>query len=113
MGNDNSKSKKKKEISIKENNKIEEYLVKTTKNFRIKDKLNSNKKKNVILRNIKLNEVKNKLNLSKNKKIPKYNVYSKYLFQLYRPDIKLTNEIFETKNNSQKKRKLRRVYSQT
>ena len=113
MGNDNSKSKKKKEISIKENNKIEEYLVKTTKNFRIKDKLNSNKKKNVILRNIKLNEVKNKLNLSKNKKIPKYNVYSKYLFQLYRPDIKLTNEIFETKNKSHKKRKLRRVYSQT
>ena len=113
MGNDNSKSKKKKEISIKENNKIEEYLVKTTKNFRIKDKLNSNKKKNVILRNIKLNEVKNKLNLSKNKKIPKYNVYSKYLFQLYRPDIKLTNEILETKNKSHKKRKLRRVYSQT
>ena len=113
IGNNNSKTKKKKDSSIKENNKIDEYLVKTTKNFKIKDKTNSIKKKKVILRNIKLNEAKNKLNLSKNKKIPKYNVYSKYLFQLYRPDIKLTNEIFETKNNSQKKRKLRRVYSQT
>ena len=90
---------------------MEEYSLRTTKNFKVKKNINSNPKKKIVINNIKLNEVKNKLDLTRNKKIPKYNVYSKHLFQLYRPDIKLANDFFEIKNKSHKKKKLKRVYS--
>ena len=58
-----------------------QYMVKTTKTFKIKNKNNSHTKAKILLRNLKLHEPK--FDSSKNKKIPKYNVYSKYLFQLY------------------------------
>lgn len=110
--NDNSKTKNKLKAGLlNENNKMEEYSLRTTKNFKVKKKINSNPKKKIVINNIKLNEVKNKLDLTRNKKIPKYDVYSKHLFQLYRPDIKLANDFFEIKNKSHKKKKLKRVYS--
>ena len=104
---DNSKSKNKLKNVIlnNENNKIQEYLAKTTKNFKLKNKSNSNSKQKVKLRKIQLIEDREKLNL--NKKIPKYDTYSKYLFQLYRPDLKLPNDFFEIKNKSNKKAKLK------
>ena len=110
--NDNSKTKNKLKAGLfNENNKMEEYSLRTTKNFKVKKNINSNPKKKIVINNIKLNEVKNKLDLTRNKKIPKYGVYSKHLFQLYRPDIKLANDFFEIKNKSHKKKKLKRVYS--
>ena len=110
--NDNSKTKNKLKAGLfNENNKMEEYSLRTTKNFKVKKNINSNPKKKIVINNIKLNEVKNKLDLTRNKKIPKYDVYSKHLFQLYRPDIKLANYFFEIKNKSHKKKKLKRVYS--
>ena len=110
--NDNSKTKNKLKAGLfNENNKMEEYSLRTTKNFKVKKNINSNPKKKIAINNIKLNEVKNKLDLTRNKKIPKYDVYSKHLFQLYRPDIKLANDFFEIKNKSHKKKKLKRVYS--
>ena len=112
--NDNSKTKNKfKSGLFNENNKTEEFLVKTTKNFKNNKKANSNTKKKIILNHIKTNDTRNKLDLKKNKKIPKYDIYSKHLFQLYRPDIKLTKEFFEIKNKSHKKKQLKRVYSQS
>ena len=104
---DNSKSKNKLKNVIlnNENNKIQEYLAKTSKNFKFKNKSNSNSKQKVKLRKIQLIEDREKLNL--NKKIPKYDTYSKYLFQLYRPDLKLPNDFFEIKNKSNKKAKLK------
>ena len=109
---DNSKTKNKLKAGLfNENNKLEEYSLRTTKNFKVKKNINSNPKKKIVINNIKLNEVKNKLDLTRNKKIPKYDVYSKHLFQLYRPDIKLANDFFEIKNKSHKKKKLKRVYS--
>ena len=110
--NDNSKTKNKLKAGLfNENNKMEEYSLRTTKNFKVKKNINSNPKKKIVINNVKLNEVKNKLDLTRNKKIPKYDVYSKHLFQLYRPDIKLANDFFEIKNKSHKKKKLKRVYS--
>ena len=110
--NDNSKTKNKLKAGLfNENNKMEEYSLRTTKNFKVKKNINSYHKKKIAINNIKLNEVKNKLDLTRNKKIPKYDVYSKHLFQLYRPDIKLANDFFEIKNKSHKKKKLKRVYS--
>ena len=110
--NDNSKTKNKLKAGLfNENNKMEEYSLRTTKNFKVKKNINSNPKKKIVINNIKLNEVKNKLDLTRSKKIPKYDVYSKHLFQLYRPDIKLANDFFEIKNKSHKKKKLKRVYS--
>ena len=110
--NDNSKTKNKLKAGLfNENNKMEEYSLRTTKNFKVKNNINSNPKKKIVINNVKLNEVKNKLDLTRNKKIPKYDVYSKHLFQLYRPDIKLANDFFEIKNKSHKKKKLKRVYS--
>ena len=110
--NDNSKTKNKLKAGLfNENNKMEEYSLRTIKNFKVKKNINSNPKKKIVINNIKLNEVKNKLDLTRNKKIPKYDVYSKHLFQLYRPDIKLANDFFEIKNKSHKKKKLKRVYS--
>lgn len=110
--NDNSKTKNKLKAGLfNEYNKMEEYSLRTTKNFKVKKNINSNPKKKIVINNIKLNEVKNKLDLTRNKKIPKYDVYSKHLFQLYRPDIKLANDFFEIKNKSHKKKKLKRVYS--
>lgn len=110
--NDNSKTKNKLKAGLFiENNKMEEYSLRTTKNFKVKKNINSNPKKKIVINNVKLNEVKNKLDLTRNKKIPKYDVYSKHLFQLYRPDIKLANDFFEIKNKSHKKKKLKRVYS--
>ena len=109
---DNSKTKNKLKAGLfNENNKLEEYSLRTTKNFKVKKNINSNPKKKIAINNIKLNEVKNKLDLTRNKKIPKYGVYSKHLFQLYRPDIKLANDFFEIKNRSHKIKKLKRVYS--
>ena len=110
--NDNSKTKNKLKAGLfNENNKMEEYSLRTTKNFKVKKNINSNPKKKIVINNVKLNEVKNKLDLTRNKKIPKYDVYSKHLFQLYRPNIKLANDFFEIKNKSHKKKKLKRVYS--
>ena len=106
---DNSKNKNPK-FRTYENSKIEEYMVKTTKTFKIKNKNNSHTKAKILLRNLKLHEPK--FDSSKNKKIPKYDIYAKNLFQLYRPDIKLINEFFEIKNKSHKKPKLKKVRSQ-
>ena len=106
---DNSKNKNPK-FRTNENSKIEEYMVKTTKTFKIKNKNNSHTKAKILLRNLKLHEPK--FDSSKNKKIPKYDIYAKNLFQLYRPDIKLINEFFEVKNKSHKKPKLKKVRSQ-
>ena len=106
---DNSKNKNPK-FRTNENSKIEEYMVKTTKTFKIKNKNNSHTKAKILLRNLKLHEPK--FESSKNKKIPKYDIYAKNLFQLYRPDIKLINEFFEVKNKSHKKPKLKKVRSQ-
>ena len=106
---DNSKNKNPK-FRTNENSKIEEYMVKTTKTFKIKNKNNSHTKAKILLRNIKLHEPK--FDSNKNKKIPKYDIYAKNLFQLYRPDIKLINEFFEVKNKSHKKPKLKKVRSQ-
>ena len=106
---DNSKNKIPK-FRTNENSKIEEYMVKTTKTFKIKNKNNSHTKAKILLRNLKLHEPK--FDSSKNKKIPKYDIYAKNLFQLYRPDIKLINEFFEVKNKSHKKPKLKKVRSQ-
>ena len=106
---DNSKNKNPK-FRTNENSKIEEYMVKTTKTFKIKNKNNSHTKAKILLRNLKLHEPK--FDSSKNKKIPKYDIYAKNLFQLYRPDIKLINEFFEVKNKSHKKTKLKKVRSQ-
>ena len=106
---DNSKNKNPK-FRTNENSKIEEYMVKTTKTFKIKNKNNSHTKAKILLRNIKLHEPK--FDSSKNKKIRKYDIYAKNLFQLYRPDIKLINEFFEVKNKSHKKPKLKKVRSQ-
>ena len=106
---DNSKNKNPK-FRTNENSKIEEYMVKTTKTFKIKNKNNSHTKAKILLRNIKLHEPK--FDSNKNKKIPKYDIYAKNLFQLYRPDIKLINEFFEIKNKSHKKPKLKKVRSQ-
>ena len=106
---DNSKNKIPK-FRTNENSKIEEYMVKTTKTFKIKNKNNSHTKVKILLRNLKLHEPK--FDSSKNKKIPKYDIYAKNLFQLYRPDIKLINEFFEVKNKSHKKPKLKKVRSQ-
>ena len=106
---DNSKNKNPK-FRTNENSKIEEYMVKTTKNFKIKNKNNNLTKAKILLRNLKLHEPK--FDSSKNKKIPKYDIYAKNLFQLYRPDIKLINEFFEVKNKSHKKPKLKKVRSQ-
>ena len=80
---DNSKNKNPK-FRTNENSKIEEYMVKTTKTFKIKNKNNSHTKAKILLRNLKLHEPK--FDSSKNKKIPKYDIYAKNLFQLYRPD---------------------------
>ena len=111
--NENSKSKNKsKNGLVYENEKIDEYLLKTTKHFKEKNKGYSYSKQKVLLSNIKLNTDKNILNLTKNKKKPKYDIYSKNLFQLYRPDIKLPDDFFEIKNKSHKKRILKKVYSQ-
>ena len=106
---DNSKNKNPK-FRTNENSKIEEYMVKTTKTFKIKNKNNSHTKAKILLRNLKFHEPK--FDSSKNKKIPKYDIYAKNLFQLYRPDIKLINEFFEVKNKSHKKPKLKKVRSQ-
>ena len=106
---DNSKNKNPK-FRTNENSKIEEYMVKTTKTFKIKNKNNSHTKAKILLRNLKLHEPK--FDSSKNKKIPKYDIYAKNLFQLYRPDIKLPDDFFEIKNKSHKKRILKKVYSQ-
>ena len=106
---DNSKNKNPK-FRTNENSKIEEYMVKTTKTFKIKNKNNSHTKAKILLRNLKFHEPK--FDSSKNKKIPKYDIYAKNLFQLYRPDIKLINEFFEIKNKSHKKPKLKKVRSQ-
>ena len=84
-------------------------MVKTTKNFKEKNKGNSYSKQKVLLSNIKINP---NLNLTKNKKKPKFDIYSKNLFKLYRPDIKLPNDFFETKNKSHNKPKLKKVFSQ-
>ena len=92
---------------INENNKIEEYMVKTTKNFKIKNKANSTSKKKILFNNLKIND-----SINKNKKTHKYDIYSKNLFQLYRPDLKFMNEFFEVKNKSHKKPKLKRINSQ-
>ena len=106
---DNSKNKNPK-FRTNENSKIEEYMVKTTKTFKIKNKNNSHTKAKILLRNLKFHEPK--FDSSKNKKIRKYDIYAKNLFQLYRPDIKLINEFFEVKNKSHKKPKLKKVRSQ-
>ena len=106
---DNSKNKNPK-FRTNENSKIEEYMVKTSKTFKIKNKNNTHTKAKILLRNIKLHEPK--FDSNKNKKIPKYDIYAKNLFQLYRPDIKLINEFFEVKNKSHKKPKLKKVRSQ-
>ena len=92
---------------INENNKIEEYMVKTTKNFKIKNKANSTTKKKILLNYLKINDSNNK-----NKKTHKYDIYSKNLFQLYRPDLKYMNDFFDVKNKSHKKPKLKRINSQ-
>ena len=84
-------------------------MVKTTKNFKEKNKGNSYSKQKVLLSNIKINP---NLNLTKNKKKPKFDIYSKNLFKLYRPDIKLPNDFFEIKDKSHKKQKIKRVHSQ-
>ena len=107
-GNSKNKNKSKNGLTY-ENNKIEENLVKTTKNFKEKNKGNSYSKQKVLLSNIKINP---NLNLTKNKKKPKFDIYSKNLFKLYRPDIKLPNDFFETKNKSHNKPKLKKVFSQ-
>ena len=113
INNENSKNKNKtKNVLYHENDKIEEYLVKTTKNFKEKNKGNSYSKTKALLKNIKINMDKNNLNLTKSKKKPKYDLYSKNLFQLYRPDIKLPNDFFEIKDKSHKKQKIKRVHSQ-
>ena len=113
INNENSKNKNKAKNGLyHENDKIEEYLVKTTKNFKEKNKGNSYSKTKALLKNIKINMDKNNLNLTKSKKKPKYDLYSKNLFQLYRPDIKLPNDFFEIKDKSRKKQKIKRVHSQ-
>ena len=113
INNENSKNKNKAKNGLyHENHKIEEYLVKTTKNFKEKNKGNSYSKTKALLKNIKINMDKNNLNLTKSKKKPKYDLYSKNLFQLYRPDIKLPNDFFEIKDKSHKKQKIKRVHSQ-
>ena len=113
INNENSKNKNKAKNGLYyENDKIEEYLVKTTKNFKEKNKGNSYSKTKALLKNIKINMDKNNLNLTKSKKKPKYDLYSKNLFQLYRPDIKLPNDFFELKDKSHKKQKIKRVHSQ-
>ena len=113
INNENSKNKNKAKNGLyHENDKIEEYLVKTTKNFKEKNKGNSYSKTKALLKNIKINMDKNNLNLTKSKKKPKYDLYSKNLFQLYRPDIKLPNDFFEIKDKSHKKQKIKRVHSQ-
>ena len=113
INNENSKNKNKTKNGLyHENDKIEEYLVKTTKNFKEKNKGNSYSKTKALLKNIKINMDKNNLNLTKSKKKPKYDLYSKNLFQLYRPDIKLPNDFFEIKDKSHKKQKIKRVHSQ-
>ena len=113
INNENSKNKNKAKNGLyHENDKIEEYLVKTTKNFKEKNKGNSYSKTKALLKNIKINMDKNNLNLTKSKKKPKYDLYSKNLFQIYRPDIKLPNDFFEIKDKSNKKQKIKRVHSQ-
>ena len=113
INNENSKNKNKAKNGLyHENDKIEEYLFKTTKNFKEKNKGNSYSKTKALLKNIKINMDKNNLNLTKSKKKPKYDLYSKNLFQLYRPDIKLPNDFFEIKDKSHKKQKIKRVHSQ-
>ena len=113
INNENSKNKGGTKNGLyHENDKIEEYLVKTTKNFKEKNKGNSYSKTKALLKNIKINMDKNNLNLTKSKKKPKYDLYSKNLFQLYRPDIKLPNDFFEIKDKSHKKQKIKRVHSQ-
>ena len=108
--NENSKSKNKsKNGLVYENEKIDEYLLKTTKHLKEKNKGYSYSKQKVLLSNIKINP---NLNLTKNKKKPKFDIYSKNLFKLYRPDIKLPNDFFETKNKSHNKPKLKKVFSQ-
>ena len=114
INNENSKNKNKAKNGLyHENDKIEEYLFKTTKNFKEKNKGNSYSKTKALLKNIKINMDKNNLNLTKSKKKPKYDLYSKNLFQLYRPDIKLPNDFFEIKDKSHKKQKIKRVHSQS
>ena len=111
--NNNSKNKIKLNLGLlNENNKIDEYFGKIAKNINGKNKANRNFKNKYLLKNIKLNKIKDKINLTKNKKLPKYNVYSKYLFQLYSPDIRLMDDFLETKSKSNKQRKLKRVHSQ-
>ena len=113
INNENSKNKNKAKNGLyHENDKIEEYLVKTTKNFKEKNKGNGYSKTKALLKNIKINMDKNNINLTKSKKKPKYDLYSKNLFQLYRPDIKLPNDFFEIKDKSHKKQKIKRVHSQ-
>lgn len=101
-------------------NKKDEYSIllskTTTKNFHINiNKINKSpikklKKNNLIMENFGFNSTKNSLAKSKQVKLPKYEKYKKFLFQLYRPDFKFIQ--FLKSKEAQKKTKIKRTYSQ-
>ena len=103
-------------ISKKNNKKTYSTLMsKTTKNFhfnyiKVRNSPQENIKKRDIKEKLGLNRVNNN-NLINNKqiKLPKYDKYKKYLFQLYRPDYKFNDFI---KSEQPKKMNIKRTYSQ-
>ena len=107
-----------KNILISKNNNKKSHstlMSKTTKNFHFNYiKIINSPHENIKKRNIKeklgLNRVNNNnMNNNKQIKLPKYDKYKKYLFQLYRPDYKFNDFI---KNEQSKKINIKRTYSQ-
>lgn len=120
-----NKNKSNNRIKNKRIEELSSLMSKTTKNFhsnikkidknKDKDKVQENNPVKIIKKNNNatmeklLNGVKNNLFKSRQVKLPKYEKYKKYLFQLYRPDIKFDDFM---ENEKPKKRKMKRTYSQ-
>ena len=93
------------------------FLSKTSRNFHLNIKkikiynspIKGVRNKNVINEKFGFSVGKDNLTKSKQIKLPKYEKYKKYLFQLYRPDIKFSDFL---EHEETKKGKIKRTFSQ-
>ena len=93
------------------------FLSKTSRNFHLNIKkikiynspIKGVRNKNVINEKFGFSVGKDNLTKSKQIKLPKYEKYKKYLFQLYRPDIKFSDFL---EREETKKGKIKRTFSQ-
>ena len=99
-------------VNKKKSERFSTLMSKTSQNFHF----NYIKISNSSIEKMKKKNIKVKLGLNNNNiindkqiKLPKYDKYRKYLFQLYRPDFKFNDFL---KNEEPKKKTIKRTYSQ-